>query len=103
MTKQQEIRDGIAYACKCGNCQNGYIMFRGERSRKCYQCYKGYKLDVDAILTYLHSQGVVIKVERELPKYHSNARVFLHEAYPIVQKELVDAGCGFFESLIGEE
>lgn len=60
MTKQEKIREGIQYACRCDNCQGGYIMFRGKKARKCYQCYKGYKLDVDIIIKYLQSQGVMI-------------------------------------------
>ena len=57
---------------------------------------------VDEILTYLDSMGVVIKVDRVLPKYHGSARVFLHEAYPIVQKELIKTGYVATESLIKE-
>lgn len=53
MIKQEEIREGL------------YLMrFKGRYG-------KSYKLsypDVDEILSYLHSQGVVIKVERELPE-----------------------------------
>jgi len=49
MTKQEEIRGGIEKIRReaLGNDCSGYL--------------------TDAILNYLHSQGVVIKVERELP------------------------------------
>ena len=55
---------------------------------------------VYVLLIILKSQGMVLKVDAELPKYHSSARVFLHEAYPIVQKELIEAGFTAYEELM---
>ena len=102
MTKQEEIREGIAHDCRCGNCQNGYIMFQGKRSRKCYQCYKGYKLDVNAILSYLHSQDVVIKVDRALPRWELEGIGSLTEnaIYRVAQKDM--AGYVAVEPLVKE-
>ena len=58
MTKQEEIREGLAEElCKI----NGGIWNAAN--------YNDYWLEkADGALSYLHSQGVVIKVERELPE-----------------------------------
>ena len=52
MTKQEEIREGIAnILMDCGD-----------------EYWKHCSMEAELILIYLHSQGVVLKVERELPK-----------------------------------
>ncbi len=64
MTKQEEIREKLAeqlYYWKEGS------NYACEWS-KLLQAFKDYYLNgADQVLTYLHSQGVVIKVDRELP------------------------------------
>jgi len=54
MATREEIREGIYQIIK-GNCQSS----SGWVGNKAYT--------MDLIMNYLHSQGVVIKVDRELP------------------------------------
>ena len=64
MTKRKEIREGIAK-----------IVFNARQPDSDFEClYKhqqeAWRCVADKLLSYLHSQGVVIKVDRELPKCH---------------------------------
>ena len=88
MTKQEKIREGIIQITK---------------SRP-----MAYQL-----LKYLQSQGAVLQVERELPKcdveYNPNACGAEDDTdncyrggWDDNQNAMLDAGCGFFESLIEE-
>ena len=52
MTKREEIREGVAQL----------VVEVGKPNRHSYAV-------ADGMIRYLHSQGVVIKVERELPEY----------------------------------
>jgi len=62
MTKQEEIREGII------NILEPYAFSGTITSSDGYYFFCDKADDViTAILSYLHSQGVVIKVERELP------------------------------------
>lgn len=69
MTKQKEIREGIAQSI-FERFTNGHKPWE-----KCTQKHKDIFLRrADLILTYLRSQGVVIKVDRELPSFVMEAR-----------------------------
>ena len=105
MTRQEAVREGIKYACRCGNCQDGYVMYQDKKIRKCYQCYKGYKLDVDAIIKYLHSQDVVLKVGRKLPEVETYCQLARAECIPklAVQSKMIEAGYVAVEPLIKEQ
>ncbi len=62
--KREKIRDWVAgeVTSDCWNCEEkGY----GETENP--RCTVDYKQS-DKIITYLHSQGVVIKVDREMPR-----------------------------------
>ncbi len=60
MTKQEKIREGIAEIVRdCG--------IRRFQKEKPYAMHELLTDCADAVLSYLHSQGVVIKVEGELP------------------------------------
>lgn len=58
-TKQEEIREGVG-----GKLEEGF-----------YLCPRAFKQQTDIVLRYLHSQGVVIAVEGELPN-KSDARLY---------------------------
>ena len=71
---------------------------------------KGICLSIaDELLEYLHSQGVAIKVERELPRDICQDVIDTIGAtredagsYKRSQQDMLKAGCGFFEPLIEE-
>ena len=74
MTKQEEIREGIAgVICDkiCGYCAGrGEEIYNGLEERD-----KGdFRVDADKIIAYLHNNDVVIKVDRELPAMESQER-----------------------------
>ena len=87
MTKQEEIREGV------------YKQIRSDvvgHSRTSYLA--------EGIINYLHSQGVVIKVDRELPDnevWHKVEREF--EAYCAGRNDMLKAGYVAVEPLIKEE
>ena len=68
MTKQEEIREGIAvYLYKCFSTwkESSYYDL-SELNRQ------GWLQYADDILSFLHSQGCVLKVDRELPDKNKN-------------------------------
>ena len=91
MTKQEEIREGVAK----------YINQYSEL---------GLEVCAGMIMDYLHSQGVVIKVERELPhpwrddcmSAHSKTceTCFNCEILEWAQFDLIEAGLVVVESLV---
>ena len=94
MSKQEEIREGV------GKRLDLYIDEGSVEERLIKRA--------DKILSYLHSQGVVIKVERELPEswvvtYGGEAPT-PDRAYVAGQEDgkadMLEAGCGFFEPLV---
>ena len=88
MSKQEEIRKGIA---RIG--VGGINPLENARPNR-----HGYEV-ADDILAYLHSQGVVLQVEKPLPSiFNVNEDVLSAMEY----RKLLD-GCGFFEPLIKEE
>lgn len=104
MTKQEVIREGIARIAHT----NGRIwpkIYKTEDPHNCkweelseyhQEIYKG---GADDILHYLHSQGVVIKVERGMPCVEEdNPFIRLDE-----QAKIHDAGFTAWEPLIKEE
>lgn len=64
MAKQEEIKKGLERICA-----KVRLIEAGHDSQGIYGAmgYKYLEPKVDEILSYLHSQGVVIKVDRELP------------------------------------
>ncbi len=90
MTKQEEIREGIE------------SLFKGSMSAIIHD-FQFHELTSDwrkeftnRVLKYLHSQGVVIKVDKELP--------FLWDGYTMdgYIRELIEAGYVAVEPLIKE-
>lgn len=65
MTKQEQIREGIAKHFRphtLGDVEDDLSGFIS-----CTGTMKLWRYEADELLEYLHSQGVVIKVERKLP------------------------------------
>ena len=79
MTKQEEIREGLYMA-----------MLAMAPTEELYG-------KVDRILSYLHSQGVVIKVDRELPD-----RTLMGVSYRKMRR-ILNAGYVAVKPLIGEK
>jgi len=80
--KRKQIREGVNDILKrYGNYADGYDA-------------DGDELDIDgalgAIFSCLHSEDVVIKVDKELPAPHKSYS--LGEGYKIVQQDMLDAG-----------
>ena len=98
MTKQEEIREEVP------NFINKHI----KRSQDCGRrgiSLRGSGLYLDAepfmeeVLTYLHSQGVVIKVDRKLPATHWENEDMIR-GWNIAEKEMLNAGYVAVEPLI---
>ncbi len=127
MNKQEKIREGIAeriHLERCGWSLN--ISEKEELSEDRIERWKKYWVEyselpeevkeqdriwADGLLSYLHSQGVVIKVDRELPtpadpsgKTRMTDAYFCHwadrEVYVKGQQDMIKAGYEAFESLI---
>lgn len=69
--------------------------------------YETYDETVNQLLTYLHSQGVMIRVDGELPNItcintEDYVKGFM-SGIKMLEVEVVKAGCGFFEPLIKGE
>jgi len=90
-----EIREGLRYFVQ-GDCAYfGEKECPFENNLACQECDER----IHELLSYLHSQGLVLKVEGELPSvFDYNEDVMSAVEY---KKKLVS--CGFFESLIGDE
>ena len=102
MTKQEEIREGIArllYDRECNGIDCG-----GFLPQETFEEYwaslteEEKRGEVEETLTYLKSKGVVIKVDKPLPT------IDYHSAYPeneeIYQQAMVEAGFVAVEELI---
>ena len=110
MTTQEEIRDGIEnIICDC--CDDVAIFLEAgqtliearEYCRKEGVC--AYCTDLrEAIQRYEHSQGVVMKVERELPKVETFCQLAQVECIPklTVQQVMLETGYSAWEPLIGD-
>lgn len=71
MNKREIIREGIAK--RVWNIDRPDSLPTWEELKKdtheqCQMEVKNHLIDADYLLEYLHSQGVVIKVDKELPK-----------------------------------
>ena len=86
MTKQEEIREGME------NVIRGY-----EGAER----WSG--VITDGLLGYLHSQGVVIKVDRELPDMPCYSHTREKTAYSRSQEDMLNAGYVAVEPLIKEK
>ncbi len=103
MTKQEEIREGIAKLTE------DRFRFPAEEAGLIWDKNFNYML-ASNILSYLHSQGVVIKVDRELPSLTDASRCSpgsytwnKHIAEFNYQQDMLRAGYGAFEPLIEEK
>ena len=96
MTKQEEIREEIL---RIENCETA-IECPLEPDDPCAECR------TNQILSYLHSQGVVIKVEGELPEeptwcsLDGKAIRGARSVYKIAQQDILNAGYAPVEPLI---
>lgn len=98
MTKQEEIREGI------GKIVSDTVKLHSIRAgNQAVFVYTGDKPLQDLILEYLHSQGVVIKVDKEFPEsltvYGYGEEKYLRMVSP---QELKEAGYVAVEPLIKE-
>ena len=85
MTKQEEIREGIARIV-LGNTEPLSLVLANK------------------LVDYLHSQGCVLRAGRELPdKEVCVYNYFTHRWEMVSEEGMEDAGYGAFESLIKEE
>ena len=99
MTKQEEIQEGLAVKL---------ASFEGRKYWQMPDVDKEYWLtQSSASLQYLHSQGVVIKVDRQLPRLKSitsEATVEEKSAFLLglkyAQEGIIEAGYVAVESLI---
>ena len=103
MTKQEKIRDGMAERC-FENC-DGATQEQCDELNKKYDAVDACRYcGADQVLAYLHSQGVVIKVKRELPEYWfdrgEGGYTEQHYIPSGLQECLEEAGYTAFESLL---
>jgi len=120
-SKQEEIREGIAkqllqgtidarYGCPQKDLEGNPSVQTGWASEP-DKVREHYLQKADQILIYLHSQGVVIKVDRELPEHWGNKIDWrnkkLNEAgkayskvYYVAQEDMLKAGYVAVEPLI---
>ena len=109
MGKQEKIREGLAKRLYHQHADGHFeTASRGIKNN--------YYLDADMALRYLHSQGLVIKVEKELPASPIKITTDLElgeeeaktrQAYSdlltgLVQRQMTEAGFAAFEPLIEE-
>ena len=97
MTKQQEIREGIVSIAKQWFSNNGFA----------YQTMPNDRSFEGDLLAYLHSQGVVIKAEKELPENNFICNLVTGEKYQDAgyrnaQRDMLKAGYVVVEPLIKE-
>ena len=107
MTKQEEIREGVALSLSLGMLKkddaidedgelwtdDGYYFFT-DSARERF---------ANRVLQYLHSQGVVIKVDRECPSISSAVRCATKlGVFHITQLDMLEAGYVVVEPLIAE-
>ena len=104
MNKQEEIREGIAKRVCCLNPQECGTC------KKCPDEWEDVAEQVDEILSYLHSQGVVIKVNRELPETltievldDTGFLGFRNSKRKFLRVKLAETGCVAVEPIINEE
>ncbi len=119
MSKQDVIREGMALLIPT-DCNSCYLDGSKEIKSDCDDleepgspCLLQLFLAKEC-LTYLHSQGVVIKVDRELPKnpvmvtdlFGLSKEEALSKnvandcLVKLAQQDMLRAGCGFFEPLV---
>ena len=108
MTRREEIREGVAKNIFLKQRTSDDYIYR----RPCWEelgasAKKPFYKEADGISRFLHSQGVVIKVDRELPEYLQASWVKIEddiftELEWNTQKALDKAGYVAVESLIEE-
>ena len=101
-TKQEEIREGIArlvHYWHIGGSErwedNDEENWQGPKRQEYYEA-------ADALIPYLHSQGVVLKVDRELPTSSWNGHEYIEQNDFVLKgrNQLLDAGYVAVEPLI---
>lgn len=94
MSKQEEIREGIEDLVA-----KKFSKLMPDRFRNDWLSLNGEGL-TRQILDYLHSQGVVIKVEGELPELPKTAHEAAVKIYNKAIDDMLKAGCVKTEPLI---
>lgn len=101
-SKQEEIKEGVKDIIidNSGNISCLYTEPRNLHVELCLNI-------ADKILSYLHSQGVVIKVDRELPKipikaFENYKEHELGEKCRLTQRDMLKSGYVAVEALIRE-
>ena len=97
MSRQEEIKEGVAIKLWLNFGEN--ICAQCGSWKLC--CHKQIFLDsADYILSYLHSQGVVLKVDRKLPELLQKRGAHQEFAERDLKRRLDKAGYAVVESLI---
>jgi len=91
MTKQEEIREGMAKELRIHHYKFPYSYGDSDIMRKATED------TTNLILKYLHSQGVVLKADKELTYSVEDSYIS-----PEVMEAIKKAGYGYMESLIKE-
>ena len=101
MTKQAKIREGLSRIVRDINAGIFDIPVESKGSPQTIA-----EFEADSLLSYLDSEGAVLRVERELPErtaliyVDSGQPLRAEDAYKLAQRDWLRAGGGFFESLI---
>ena len=98
MTKQEKIREEMANKVPkdCQSCESECVPLDNTD-----HCSEQYHI-ADLILFYLHSQGLVLKVDRELPEIKRNLKgLSPEEITTLIQIDMEVAGYVAVEPLIG--
>lgn len=88
MTKQEKIREGMAMIVYNKDLDSQPAIPFNKQSDEIRGVWLEY---ADEILSYLHSQGVVIKTDREMPVLQKD-NIKLSKFKEIIDKTIVDAG-----------
>lgn len=101
MTKQEEIREGITNQQRLRGAFADKILTRHKMTRD------EALWEALAYMRFLHSQDVVIKTDRELPKagvrgLSKEQAEMKNDIWITACEHMILSSCGFFESLIGE-
>lgn len=101
MTKQEEMREELAKEFYNARASVGDMPWGQAQAVRTIGADLAYAKATE-ILEYLHSQGVVIKVERELPKPEIYINCWAQSGYALCQYHIEEAGYEAVEPLIKE-
>ena len=103
MTKQEEIREGIAFEsfwidCGAGDRIDARVYWDADAKAR-----EEWRHRADLLIAHLNSQGVVIKADRELPKLNETYKDFggNDSIWEEAQQDMLKAGYVAVEPLIG--